>query len=243
MDKCFFVNTTSVHSKDNKVLCNSLNASMVSIHSAQENEFLRRLVFIHQDSHKWVWLSRARNYNKTHGYLWSDGSVFDFTNWVGPEVDCSICCEISLMTSGHWFASNCNSWTFAQVCQKSLPVSDMSADASLQSLDGNFYLSQFGSAAKRQSKEEESTDPKMSELIEWLSYEVEGFRQDIGRMENQSQVASSLQEILHERDSDLLTLLSIIVSLLMLMTVAIGAFFFFVYKRLKRVNSSFINCS
>jgi hypothetical protein len=235
MDKCFFVNLTTAHSKQNKILCDSLNASMVSVHSPQENEFLRRLVFIHYDSHKWVWLSRARNYNKTHGYLWSDSTVFDYTNWVGPEVDCSVCCEISLMTSGHWFASNCNSWTFAQVCQKDLPASDYDADSSLRSLDGNFYLSQFGTKGK--SAGSENSDPKMSELIEWLSYEVEGFRQDIVKLENQTQVTSSLEDILRERDSYLLTLLGIVVSLLMCIMFAILAAYVIIYKRISFRNS------
>lgn len=213
---------------------------MVSVHSPQENEFLRRLVFIHHDSHKWVWLSRARNYNNTHGYLWLDGSVFDYTNWVGPEVDCSVCCEISLMTSGHWFASNCNSWTFAQICQKDLPASGIDADTSLRSLDGNFYLSQFGS--NERTKDKETGDPKMSELIEWLSYEVEGFRQDIVKLENQTQMASSLEDILRERDSYLLTLLSIIVSLLMCIMIAVVAAYVIVYKRLESRNS-FMDCT
>src|SRR2546423_1067680 len=86
MNKCYFVNMTAVHSKDNNNLCRSLNATMVSVHSPQENEFLRRLIFIQYDSHKWVWLSRARNYNSTHGYLWLDETSFDYTNWVGPQV-------------------------------------------------------------------------------------------------------------------------------------------------------------
>lgn len=234
MDKCFFVNLTTAHSKQNKLLCDSLNASMVSVHSPQENEFLRRLVFIHYDSHKWVWLSRARNFNKSYGYLWLDSSVFDYTNWVGPEVDCSVCCEISLMTSGHWFASNCNSWTFAQICQKEVSGSGIDADSSLRSLDSNFYLSQFGS--KGRARGEETADPKMSELIEWLSYEVEGFRQDIVKLENQTQVASSLEDILHERDSYLLTLLSIIVSLLMFIMFSILAAYVMVYKRFRSRN-------
>ena len=238
MDKCFFVNMTATHSKQNKLLCDSLNATMVSVHTPQENEFLRRLVFIHYDSHKWVWLSRARNYNKTHGYLWLDGSTFDFTNWVGPDVDCSVCCEISLMTSGHWFASNCNSWTFAQVCQKELTGS--AAAPSRLSSDGDFYLSQF--ASKRSQQSQESSDPQITELIEWLSYEVEGFRQDVVRLENQTQVAASLQQLLQERDAYLLSLLSIIVSLLMVIMFAILFAYAIVYKRFKRLDP-FAECT
>ena len=210
---------------------------MVSIHSPEENEFLRRLIFIHHDSHKWVWLSRARNFNKTSNFLWADKSEFDFSNWVGPETDCSVCCEISLMTSGHWFGSNCNSWTFSQICQKTLPsaTSFMDAESSLRSLDGNFYLSQFTSHHQRNSPSSSSAtsstnEPNITELFEWLSYEVEGFRQDINRLENQTAVASTLEEILRERDSYLLTLLSITVSLLMMILVAI----FFVYIKLRK---------
>lgn len=214
---------------------------MVSVHSAEENEFLRRLIFIHYDSHKWVWLSRARNYNRTHGYLWLDSTLFDYTNWVGPEVDCSVCCEISLMTSGHWFASNCNSWTFAQVCQKMLPSSDMDAESSLRSLDGNFYLSQFN--PNKKVKEDDKNDPKMSELIEWLSYEVEGVRNDIVKLDNRTRASASLEHILYERDSYLLTLLSLTVSLLMLILFAVAVLYALLHKKLHHSSSSFVDCT
>lgn len=240
MNKCFFVNLTSVHSKENKILCDSLNSSMVSIHSPEENEFLRRLIFIHYDSHKWVWLSRARNFNKTHNFLWSDESSFDYSNWVGPETDCSVCCEISLMTSGHWFGSNCNSWSFAQICQKTLPVfASMDAESSLRSLDGNFYLSQFRSSRDKQTTgtTSSSIEPNMTELIEWLSYEVEGFRHDIHKLENQTAVASGLHDILRERDSYLLTLLSITVSLLMMIFMAIFLLYFVLHRRVREFSS------
>lgn len=239
MNKCFYVNLTSVHSKENRLLCDSLNASMVSIHSAEENEFLRRLIFIHYDSHKWVWLSRARNFNKSHNYLWSDESPFDYSNWVGPETDCSVCCEISVMTSGHWFGSNCNSWSFAQVCQRVLSStsSSMDAEESLRSLDGNFYLRQFN---PRQSKESTTTspvEPNITELIEWLSYEVEGFRHDIVKLENRTAVVISLENILRNRDSYLLILLSVTVSLLMMIFISIFFIYYMLHKRVREFGS------
>lgn len=137
------------------------------------------------------------------------------------------------MTSGHWFGSNCNSWAFGQICQKVLPQeSPADPDESLRSLDGNFFLSQFSNKKKQQRQQNvQENEPTMSELIEWLSYEVEGFRQDITKLENSTAATSSLEDMLRERDSYLLTLLSIVVSLLMVICVAFLFVFYTFYKK------------
>jgi len=135
------------------------------------------------------------------------------------------------MTSGHWFGSNCNSWAFGQICQKVLPLESLAdADESLRSLDGNFFLSQFSNKKKQRQQNLQEHEPTMSELIEWLSYEVEGFRQDITKLEN-STATSFLEDMLRERDSYLLTLLSIVVSLLMVICVAFIFVFYTFYKK------------
>lgn len=232
-NKCFFANLTAVHSKYNKELCDSLNATMVSVHSPAENEFLRRLLFIHYDSHKWAWLSRARNFNKSHGYLWQDASPFNYSNWVAPETECTACCEISLMTSGHWFGSNCNSWTFTQLCQKVMSPADGLA-AGGAALDDNFFLSQFGEA---RMEDPDSIKPNVSELFEWLAYEVESVREDVQRLNESTGLRLGLEETLYERDTYLLTLLSLTVTLLLLILVAISLSYYMLLRKLRIMDS------
>lgn len=240
--KCFFVNMTVVHSKENEGLCSSLNSSMVTVNSEEENEFIRRLIFIHYESHKWIWLSRGRNYNSSSNRIqWSaDEGVIDYTNWITPEgVDCNVCCEIALMTSGHWFPSHCNSWSFIQMCQLVLPHSDSplhgehSMDKETESaFSGNFYLSQFTRGRSDQvTHHSDDRDSNLTELFDWLFYELEGMRQDLNSLRNSS-TGSLYEDALLSRDTYLLTLLSLTLSLLLIILVGVGISYFFLMQRL-----------
>lgn len=235
--KCYYVNLTSVHSKFNKELCDSLNATMVSIHTAAENEFLRRLLFIHYDSHKWVWLSRARNHNKSHGYVWTDKSPFNYSNWVAPDVECSVCCEITLMTSGHWFGSNCNTWTFTQLCQKVLPPTDEPPSA-VAALGDNYYLNQFGDRNTVGVDPAADIKPNVSELVEWLAYEVEAVKDEVQRLNETTHSHQALEETLYDRDYYLLSLLSIIVTLLLVIMLSLILIYYMLVRKM-RIMSSF----
>lgn len=248
MNKCYTFNFTSVYSKDAKVFCESQNASMISIHSPEENEYLRRLIYIHYESHRWIWLSRARNYNSTSKFTWLDGSSFGYTNWINPQsIDCSVCCEISLMNSGHWFGSNCNSWTFGVGCQKILPPSLLYADEPMDErhLKGNFYLSQFESKKSQQESSSSSNtivsidqiDPNVTELIEWLSYEVEGLRTNINNLENSSEILKNSQINANVREIYLLILLSFTVTLLVVIVIGLAITYYKLNINIKRVTN------
>lgn len=254
-NKCLFVNTTAVHSKINEQLCSSLNASMVTISNSKENEFIRRLIFIHYESHKWIWLSRARNFNASTGqpFQWSSNErSINYTNWVSTDsVDCNVCCEIALMTSGHWFPSHCNSWSFIQMCQiiltsgQELNNDEYSTDRFITdkntetAFSGNFYLSQFtNSKTKSDSSETKSTpiDNNLGEMFDYLFYELENIRHDILSMSNVSISESMYEDALVSRDTYLLTLLSLTISLLLIIMIAVAISYYMLVQRLNSMD-------
>ena len=242
-NKCLFVNLTAVHSKDNEIFCQSINSTMVTINTAEENEFIRRLIFIHYESHKWIWLSRARNYNASSNvFFWksNEGGV-NYTNWVTPDgsVDCNVCCEIALMTSGHWFPSHCNSWTFIQMCQRSLPSSavsghDLFDDRTASAFSGNFYLSQFSKTPAQ--GQDQNPDSNLSELFDFLFYELEGIKNDINSVANYSVSGNVYEDALVSRDAYLLTLLSLTISLLLIIMIGVAFSYYLIVQRLNSMD-------
>ncbi len=54
---------------------------MISIHSSEENEFIRNYVE-EQPSHSTrVWIGLKRNIYDSHEFVWVDGSPVDYVNW------------------------------------------------------------------------------------------------------------------------------------------------------------------
>lgn len=245
MNKCYSFNSTKVHSKVAKSHCESLNASMISIHTPEENEFIRRLIYIHYDSHLWIWLSRARNYNSTSQFTWLDGSSFDYTNWINPQsVDCSVCCEISLMPSGHWFASHCNSWEFAIGCQKVLTPSLLYTDEPIDDkhMKGNFYLSQFDKKSSSSSSNTivsiDQIDPNVTELIDWLNYEVESIKLNINDLQVSNELMKNLQITSNIREKYFLILISFTITLLIFITFGLTIIYYKLNVNLKRLTNN-----
>ncbi|KAI1295598.1 hypothetical protein HDE_05628 [Halotydeus destructor] len=202
---------------------------MVSVHGEAENEFIRRLLFIHYESHKWVWLSRSRNYNKTHGFLWADNTPLDYANWVAPDVDCNVCCEVSLMQSGHWYASNCNTWTFSQLCVRKLATT--AANQPVQ-LGDNFYLSQFGASVDTKVPE---IEPNITELVEWLAYEVESVREELHQLNDTNRIL--IDEYIYERDYYVHVLLSLTVTLLVIVVTLVILSYHMLLRKLDNMGS------
>ncbi|CAJ0923490.1 unnamed protein product, partial [Mesorhabditis belari] len=60
--------------------CASQKGHLVTIHSQEENDFVRKLgKTVTSD---WVfWIGLKRNWNKENAFEWTDGSSVDFTNW------------------------------------------------------------------------------------------------------------------------------------------------------------------
>jgi hypothetical protein len=66
---------------DAKNFCESLNATLISIHSTQENDFVLNLV--QKQSHVWIGGKRDSNNN----FEWINGNAFNYTNWSSGQPD------------------------------------------------------------------------------------------------------------------------------------------------------------
>ncbi len=66
-----------------KNFCESLNATMISIHSSQENDFVLNLV--QKQSHVIVWIGGKRN--SANNFEWINKNAFNYTNWFSGQPD------------------------------------------------------------------------------------------------------------------------------------------------------------
>jgi hypothetical protein len=89
-----------------KTVCESVGASLVSIHSAAENKFVLSLM-PDAPKHRWAWLwigmspdSSGKLNSPTH---WEDGTSIDYTNWASYEPSGNEgCSEIYRPTGDNW---------------------------------------------------------------------------------------------------------------------------------------------
>lgn len=111
-------------------------------------------------------------------------------------------------------------------------------------LKGNFYLSQFESKKTPDSSASNSMvsidqiDPNVTELIEWLSYEVEGLRVNLNNLEVSSEILKNSQLDANIRETYLLILLSFTVTLLVLIVLGLAVTYYKLNMNLKRVTNS-----
>ncbi|RWS19364.1 aggrecan core protein-like protein, partial [Leptotrombidium deliense] len=88
--------------------CKSVNSSLASIHSKEQNDFVSKLV--KSDS---VWLGGQQERTKSLKLNWKDGSEFNYTNWDESQkrplftksnyLSCIVMGEY-----GFWFDDRCN---------------------------------------------------------------------------------------------------------------------------------------
>ncbi len=93
----FLKNTKYSESRN---ICESLNATMISIHSSQENDFVLNLV--QKQSHIIVWLGGKRNSHNS--FEWINENAFNYTNWFSGEPD-SGDYVIMYRENGKWWES------------------------------------------------------------------------------------------------------------------------------------------
>ncbi len=62
-------------------ICESNDAKLISIHSAEENEFIRSYVGKQPDYSTRVWIGLKRNISGILEFVWVDKSPFDYINW------------------------------------------------------------------------------------------------------------------------------------------------------------------
>lgn len=97
--------------------CKNDSAKLVSIHSAQENEFVRTLI---GGKNVFVGLSDS---DVEATFVWVDGSTVAYTNWDAgePNDDFGIGdCVILLGTTGKWNDTPCMMW-YEYVCKFTNP--------------------------------------------------------------------------------------------------------------------------
>ncbi len=54
---------------------------MISIHSAEENEFIRNYVEEQSSSSVYMWIGLKKNTSNSYQFGWVDNSPLDFFNW------------------------------------------------------------------------------------------------------------------------------------------------------------------
>jgi hypothetical protein len=54
---------------------------LISIHSDEENEFIRNYVEEQPFSSKRIWIGLERNIYDSHGFFWVDKSPVDYVSW------------------------------------------------------------------------------------------------------------------------------------------------------------------
>ncbi|XP_030259771.1 lactose-binding lectin l-2-like [Sparus aurata] len=82
--RCYKYVATHLTWADAELQCLSQGANLVSIHSPEENDFVKFLIqnFDSAQGHTWIGLS---DIHKEGRWMWSDGSVVDFVFWNGGE--------------------------------------------------------------------------------------------------------------------------------------------------------------
>ncbi|XP_067248800.1 ladderlectin-like [Chanodichthys erythropterus] len=86
--------------------CQGLGANLASVHNKQENEFL--LGLLPTSSRGWIGVHDGEQEGQ---WLWTDGTVNDFTNWCAGEPNGQNgenCVEINFTSNRCWNDWNCS---------------------------------------------------------------------------------------------------------------------------------------
>ncbi|KAK9976692.1 hypothetical protein ABG768_021897, partial [Culter alburnus] len=87
--------------------CQSLGANLASVHNKPENEFLLGLL---PSSSSRAWIG-AHDAVQEGQWLWTDGSLYDFTNWCSGEpnnLGTENCVDISWTSNRCWNDLTCS---------------------------------------------------------------------------------------------------------------------------------------
>lgn len=123
--KCLKYIAVNVNYADGESLCKANNASLASIHSSDEQDFILSMGRRHytQSGVHWVWLGAVRNASDSDDFYWKDGTAFNFTNWRDGCPDRRAGENCVLMTifkdrPSHWCNFKCDSNHDHVICQK-----------------------------------------------------------------------------------------------------------------------------
>ncbi|KAM8728791.1 C-type lectin-like [Acanthopagrus schlegelii] len=103
--RCYKYVSTHLTWADAELQCVSQGANLVSIHSPEENEFVKFLIknFDSAQGNTWIGLSDTQ---KEGGWMWSDGCAVDFIFWLPGQPDNYHGNE----NCGHFWAGNTLKW-------------------------------------------------------------------------------------------------------------------------------------
>ena len=109
-NSCFKVFIEEVPWFDARKSCTTIGGNLISIHSIEENNFVRQEISLISHSSAWIGLF---NLNSTdHSYEWVDGSMVDFRNWGDGEPNNANsgenCTELVVASNGIWNDESCH---------------------------------------------------------------------------------------------------------------------------------------
>lgn len=113
---CFKAFTEEINWFKAQQNCRVLNSNLTSIHSSEENDFVRYQVAAFAEN---VWIGLTNLENMKAVYEWVDESNVSFTNWVPGEpnnLSGSENCTNLNITSGQWNDLNCGLHNRSYVC-------------------------------------------------------------------------------------------------------------------------------
>ncbi|KAK9976687.1 hypothetical protein ABG768_021892 [Culter alburnus] len=104
--RCFKYFSQSVNWITAERNCQGLGANLASVHNKPENDFL--LGLLPSSTRAWI---GAHDGEQEGQWLWSDGTVYDFTNWCAGEPNGSgneNCVEMNLTSNRCWNDGICS---------------------------------------------------------------------------------------------------------------------------------------
>jgi len=117
-ESCFKAFTEKINWFKAQQNCRLFNSNLTSIHSDNENEFVRNQLAVSLES---VWIGLANLENEKAVYQWVDGSDVSFSNWKPGEPNnlggSENCTDLNINT-GQWNDLDCDLHNRSYVCGK-----------------------------------------------------------------------------------------------------------------------------
>ncbi|KAF8384241.1 hypothetical protein PRIPAC_73383 [Pristionchus pacificus] len=123
-DQCYKIGSPATDFTRAQMACDDANADLASIHSTQENSFVRQLAFS-SGATNGIFLGGATDENQTE-FTWTDGTAWDYDNtYAGyPKEGNGECLLMdTFSSSGKWINADCSSkLPYVCVRPETLPV-------------------------------------------------------------------------------------------------------------------------
>ncbi|RWS24418.1 membrane-bound C-type lectin-like protein [Leptotrombidium deliense] len=155
---------------------------MVSIHSAEENAFLKTFTL----PSNYYWLGAYRKELNKRTFIWKDGSVFNFAKWWGHNPDNlhdekASCVSAYTGDVPEWFDEPCSNARY-QMCQKQIGgQSDEIVESSIEKLRKNLtnLIKQSGNKKVDLQREISVLSNKMEEKVKSVEEKIDDVYYDL----------------------------------------------------------------